>query len=376
MTIRALVVAAVAISLPAGAEPKVRLDTVASGLAIPWAMVFLDSSRAVVSERAAGRLSLVDLQSGAIRPLDGSPDDVWVEANAGMLDVVMHPDHADNGWIYYSYTAGSEALNTTVVERARLDGARLIDRERIFEVLPWYHNSIVYGCRLAFDGPYLFLTTGDRWDLRHLAQSPGTHLGKVLRLYHDGSVPENNPWAGQPGAMPAVWSLGNRNPQGLAVHPETGELWSHEHGPQGGDEVNIIRRGANYGWPLIGYGKEYSGEAVGDGLTEMEGMQQPRHYWVPSIAPSDMLFYTGHAVPEWRGSLFIGALAGRHLNRLVIVGDRVEREERLFSDPGFRVRMVDQGPDGMLYIGTDAGDIHRLVPAAESAPELSSRDAR
>lgn len=364
MSLRGCCLAALAVASQAAAAPEFRLETVASGLGVPWAMAFVDDRHALVSERAAGRLSLVDLESGAIVPVDGSPDDVWVEANAGMLDVVLHPRYADNGWIYYAYTAGGESLNTTVVERARLDGRRLVDRERIFEVQPWYHNSIVYGCRLAFDGAFLYVTMGDRWDLRHLAQSPGTHLGKVLRLNDDGSAPADNPFVGRPGAVPEVWSLGNRNPQGLAVHPATGELWSHEHGPQGGDEVNVIRRGANYGWPVIGYGKEYSGEAVGDGLTEQEGMQQPLHYWVPSIAPSDMHFYTGDAVPAWRGSLFIGALAGRHLVRLVIDGYRIVREERLLADPGFRVRMVDQGPDGLLYIGTDDGDIHRLVPLA------------
>lgn len=353
-------------ALPAAAssvEPAFRVETVVSGLAVPWAMAFVDEARAVVSERAAGRLSLVDVSTGAVEALAGSPEDVYVEDNAGLLDVVLHPDYARNGLVYYAYVAGTADLNTTVVERARLDGERLVARERLFDARPWYHNSIVYGCRLAFVGDRLFLTMGDRWDLRHLSQSPGTHLGKVLRLTADGDVPADNPFAGVRGAEPAVWSLGNRNPQGLAVQPGTGKLWSHEHGPLGGDEVNVIRRGRNYGWPVITYGKEYGGEAINDGLTEQAGLEQPVHYWVPSIAPSDMLFYTGSAFPAWQGSLFIGALAGRHLNRLEVDGNRVVGEERLLEDRGFRVRMVEQGPDGLLYIGTDAGDILRLVPA-------------
>jgi len=249
-----------------------------------------------------------------------------------------------------------------VVERARLSRIGFTDRERIFTALPWYHNSIVYGCRLAFRDQYLFVTMGDRWDLRHLSQSPGTHLGKVLRLNHDGSVPRGNPFVHVRGALPEVWSLGIRNAQGLAVHPHTGDLWEHEHGPLGGDEVNVIEAGRNYGWPVIRYGKEYNGEPVGEGLTEKEGMEQPMHKYVPSIAPSDMLFYTGDAFPEWQGNLFIGALALKHLNRLVVEESKVVHEERLLEKQAWRVRFVEQGPDDFIYIGTDEGEILRLVP--------------
>lgn len=340
-----------------------RIEHVAGGLEIPWAIAFLSDDHALVSERAAGRISLVELDSGAVTPLDGGPDDVFVKDNAGLLDLALHPSFADNGWLYYCYTAGDQRLNTTVVERARLDGRRLAGRERIFAALPWYHNSIVYGCRLAFRERYLFVTMGDRWDLRHLSQSPGTHLGKVMRLYQDGTAPEDNPFVGVTGALPEVWSLGNRNAQGLVVHPLTGELWEHEHGPKGGDEVNVIEAGRNYGWPVITYGLEYSGEPVGDGLTEKEGMEQPVHTYVPSIAPSDMFFYTGDAFPAWRGNLFIGALALTHLNRLVLDGRTVVHEERLLEDRGWRIRFVQQGPDDAVYIGTDDGRILRLVPA-------------
>ncbi|MDH5309553.1 MAG: PQQ-dependent sugar dehydrogenase, partial [Gammaproteobacteria bacterium] len=212
-----------------------RIELVADGLQIPWAMAFLPDGRLLVSERAAGRLSRVDPTDGRIEPLQGGPEDVFVKDNAGMFDVVLHPHYAETGWIYYAYTAGDSALNTTVVERAQLAGLRLTDRERLFEARPWYHNSIVYGCRLAFRDGYLFITMGDRWDLRHLSQSPGSHLGKIMRLHDDGRVPADNPFVDVPGAEPAVWALGVRNPQGLAVHPETGLLWEHEHGPLGGD---------------------------------------------------------------------------------------------------------------------------------------------
>lgn len=343
-----------------------RIEQLADGLQIPWAMAFLPDGNALVSERAAGRIALVGMEDGEITIPDGGPDDVFVKDNAGMLDVVLHPDYASRQWVYYCYTAGDAELNTMVVERVRFEAGAFVDRERIFEALPWYHNSIVYGCRLAFRDEFLFVTMGERWDLRHLSQSPGTHLGKVLRVHHDGRAPADNPFVGVSGAMPEVWSLGNRNAQGLVVHPVTGDLWEHEHGPKGGDEVNVIEAARNYGWPVVTYGMEYSGEAVGEGLTVKEGMEQPVHIYVPSIAPSDMFFYTGSAFPAWRGNLFIGALALTHLNRLVVEGREIVHEERLLQDREWRVRFVEQGPDEFVYLGTDDGGIFRLVPVDRS----------
>lgn len=340
-----------------------RIEQVAEGLKIPWALAFLPDGRVLVSEREAGRIVALDLSGGNIQDLAGGPDDVFIKDNAGMLDVALHPAYRLNGLVYYCYTAGTAQLNTMVVERARLIGDEFVRRERIFAALPWYHNSIVYGCRLAFDNRHLFVTMGDRWDLRHLAQSPGTHLGKVLRLNFDGSASPDNPFVDTPGALPEVWTLGNRNPQGLTIRPGTAELWSHEHGPLGGDEVNIIVAGRNYGWPVITYGREYSGDPVGEGLTEKEGMEQPVHKYVPSIAPSDMVFYDGEKFPAWRGNLFIGALALQHLNRLVIEDNEVRHEERLLTDRSLRVRCVEQGPDGFLYLCVDKGKILRLVPS-------------
>lgn len=342
-----------------------RIEEVADGLQVPWAIAFLPGNQALISERAAGRVSLVDLTNGTLAAPAGGPDDVFIKDNGGMLDVVLHPEFEDNRWVYYCYTAGDLQLSTTVVERVRLTDGVFADRDRLFAAQPWYHNSIVYGCRLAFSGEYLFISMGERWDLRHLAQSPGTHLGKILRVHHDGSAPPDNPFAGIPGALPEVWALGSRNAQGLAVHPGTGELWSHEHGPLGGDEINVIEPGRNYGWPVITYGLEYSGEPVGEGLTEYEGMEQPLYTYIPSIAPSDMVFYTGSAFPQWQGNLFIGALAGTHINRLVIDGRDVVHEERLLHGKGWRIPFIKQGPDDLIYFGTGMGTVFRLVPVAE-----------
>lgn len=341
------------------------IEQVADGLRIPWALAFLPDGRALVSEREVGRISVLELSTGQLQRLAGGPDDVFIKDNAGMLDVALHPAFRLNNLVYYCYTAGTDTLNTMVVERARLVDGRLENRQRIFEALPWYHNSIVYGCRLAFTKRHLFVTMGDRWDLRHLAQSPGSHLGKVLRLNFDGGAAAGNPFSEIPGALPEVWTIGNRNPQGLTIHPRTGDLWSHEHGPLGGDEVNLIVAGRNYGWPVITYGREYGGEPVGEGLTEKEGMEQPVHYYVPSIAPSDMVFYDGDAFPGWRGSLFIGALALQHLNRLVIEDKVVRHEERLLENRSLRVRCVEQGPDDYLYLCIDQGLVLRLVPAGQ-----------
>ncbi|MBJ90471.1 MAG: hypothetical protein CMO98_11520 [Woeseia sp.] len=351
-----------------------RIEHVMEGLQVPWALAFLPDGTALVSERAAGAVSLIDFSNGTSERLGGIPEDVYIKINAGMLDIVLHPNFPNNRWVYYCYTAGDEALNTMVVERAIFAGNHLTNRQRIFEALPWYHNAHVYGCRLAFQDDYVFVTMGDRWDMRHLAQSPGTHIGKTIRIFDDGRVPEDNPFVGMRGALPEVWSIGNRNAQGLVVHPITGDLWEHEHGPLGGDEVNVIEKGRNYGWPVISYGKEYGGQPIihigrqgntrydQDGLTEMEGMEQPLHTYIPSIAPSDMFFYTGSAFPGWKGNLFLGALSGRHLNRLVVDDREVLHEERLLEKQGWRIRLVKQGLDDFIYLGTDEGDIYRLVP--------------
>jgi glucose/arabinose dehydrogenase len=337
---------------------------VARGLKIPSALTFLPDGRGLLAERMAGRLSLFTPETGALMPVEGVPPMHLAtdqEEEGGLFDVIVHPDYARNGWIYLAYSAATPEGNTTVVDRARLEGATLTGLQRIFTALPYVKNSIHFGGRMALANGYLFITVGERNE-RERAQDLGQHHGKIIRLHQDGRVPKDNPFARRGGALPEIWSYGHRNPQGLAVNPADGTLWEHEHGPRGGDEVNIVRRGVNYGWPIITYGREYTGEPVGAGINEKEGLEQPVYYWLPSIAPGGMDSYTAEAFPGWRGSLLVGAMARGHLNRLVLRKDRVLHEERLPAGKRWRVRLVRQGPDGSVYLGTDAGYLLRLTP--------------
>jgi aldose sugar dehydrogenase len=347
----------------------IRIDVVARGLKIPSALAFLPDGRGLLAERMAGRLSLFAPETGALTSVEGVPEMHMAadgEEEGGLFDVLVHPDYARNGWIYIAYSAATPEGNTTVVDRARLEGARLTGLQRLFTALPYVNNSIHFGGRMALTKGYLFVTVGERNE-RERAQDLRQHHGKIIRLHDDGRVPRDNPFARQAGALPEIWSYGHRNPQGLALDPADGKLWEHEHGPRGGDEVNIVRRGVNYGWPIITYGREYTGEQVGEGISEKPGLEQPVYYWLPSIAPGGMDFYTGRAFPRWRGSLLVGAMARGHLNRLVLREDRVLHEERLPSGKRWRVRLVRQGPDGSVYLGTDAGYLLRLTPAPTSS---------
>ena len=352
---------------------RFRTEVVAIGLKQPSAMVFLPDGRALVVERQKG-VDLLDVKSGAVTPLEGGPEalignDTGVhDANrpatltgedAGYHDIALHPDYAKNGWIYLSYSEGPRERSTTVVDRYHLRENKLVDRQRIFTADAYSEDRFHYGGRMAFLGGYLFLTVGDRHH-QDRAQELSNHAGKILRLSEDGTVPPDNPFVGTKDARPEIWSYGHRNPQGLVVHPETGELWENEHGPLGGDELNIIRRGANYGWPVISYGWQYSGGPIGKGITAQEGMEQPVWVWTPAIAPSGMIVYTGTKFPQWRGSFFIGAMAGHHLNRLVVQDGRVVVEERLMNRQAGRVRLVAQSPDGFIYVGNDDGQLWRL----------------
>jgi len=356
---------------------RYQTEVVATGLQQPSAMVFLPDGRALLVERRSAKVDLLDVKSGAITALEGgfapltgketgAPDatrqSVVTMEDAGVHDIALHPNYANNGWIYISYSLGEHERSTTAVDRCRLRGNRLVDRERIFTAQAYSEDRFHYGGRLTFVGEYLFVTVGDRHH-QNRAQQFSNHAGKILRLYDDGRVPSDNPFFGRADTRPEIWSYGHRNPQGLMVHPQTGELWSHEHGPLGGDELNIIRRGANYGWPVISWGWEYSGGPIGMGITAHEGMEQPVWVWTPAIAPSGMFVYTGNAFPAWRGSMFIGSMAQHHLNRLVIQDGRVVVEERLMYGKVGRVRLVAQGPDGFIYIGNDDGQLLRLRPA-------------
>jgi glucose/arabinose dehydrogenase len=286
------------------------------------------------------------------------------------LDVALDPEFAANRLVYLSYAAEGAGGNSTRVARARLEGARLEDLEVIFTAEPLVSSSKHFGSRLAFDRQnHLFVTVGERGQ-DDRAQDLGDHNGSVIRLHPDGSVPADNPFVGRADARPEIYSYGHRNPQGMAVHPESGAVWTQEHGPRGGDEVNLVRPGVNYGWPVITHGIGYSGLPVGEGIHK-EGMAQPVHYWDPSIAPSGMAFYTGDAFPEWQGDLFVGALKDQLLARLELDGERVVAEERLLEGAIGRIRDVETGPDGFLYLLTDERDgaLYRLEPAAGQDPE-------
>ena len=340
-------------------QAKIEIEVVAEKLEHPWGLAFLDDNTMLVTERS-GQMRKV--YNGKVSdPLEGLPE-IWTGGQGGLLDVAVH-----DGWVYFSYSEpGTIPLtNSTAVARAKLKGNELTDLEVIFRQAPKYVSRAHFGSRLAFtpDG-YLFITLGDRYMPRDDSQTLDNHHGKMIRLKPDGSVPEDNPYKDTKGALPEIWSIGHRNIQGATVHPDTGKVWTHEHGPKGGDEINIPEAGKNYGWPVITYGKEYSGGDIGEG-THKEGMEQPLHYWVPSIAPSGMTFYTGDKFPQWRGDLFIGSLKFQQLVRLEMDGTKVTGEERFLDKAlGERIRDVVQGPDGYLYLLTDRGNgkIIRLKP--------------
>jgi aldose sugar dehydrogenase len=339
------------------------VETVASGLENPWGLAFLPDGRMLVTERP-GRLRIVNAAGMLSAPIANLPR-VVAKGQGGLLDVVLDPGFAANRLVYLSYSEPREdGRNSTSVLRGRLSdsGTTLENTSVIFRQNPAANSNLHFGSRLIFarDGA-LFITTGDRYGLKDEAQNPASHLGKIIRIRPDGSVPVDNP--GKPGWAKEVWSIGHRNVQGAALHPVTGQLWTIEHGARGGDEVNTPRAGLNYGWPVITYGIDYSGLKIGEGRTK-PGMEQPVFYWDPSIAPSGAAFYTGEAFPAWKGSLFTGALAGQMLVRLSLDGEKVTGEERLLTNLQERIRDVRQGPDGFLYLLTDAsnGRVLRVRP--------------
>jgi len=355
---------------------RFRTEVVATGLKQPSAMVFLPDGRALLVERQKG-VELLDVKSGTLTLLEGGPEAlVGTETgvhdanrpatltgeDAGYHDIALHPDYSKNGWIYLSYSAGPRERSTTVVDRYHLRDNKLIDQQRILTADAYSEDRFHYGGRLAFIGEYLFVTVGDRHH-QDRAQELDNHAGKILRLRDDGTVPPDNPFVGKKDAKPEIWTYGHRNPQGLVVHPDTGELWSNEHGPLNGDELNVIHRGANYGWPVISYGWQYAGGPIGKGITTQDGMEQPLWVWTPGIAPSGMSFYTGTKFAPWRGNIFIGAMAGRNLTRLVVQDGRIVVEERLMNRQVGRVRLVAQSSDGFIYVGNDDGQLLRLRPA-------------
>ena len=349
---------------------NLEVETVASGLENPWGLAFLPDGRMLVTERP-GRLRIVSRSGTVSAPVANVPP-VFANGQGGLLDIALAPDFADSRMIYFSYAEPREGAAGTSVARGKLmeeagnawlDGVQVIFRQQ-----PASGGSNHFGSRLVFarDGS-LFITLGDRYSLREKAQDLSTHIGKIVRIWPDGTVPDDNPFAKANGPRPEIWSYGHRNVQGAALDPVTGRLWTVEHGARGGDELNHPEAGRNYGWPVITYGRDYTGLAIGEG-TAKPGMEQPVKYWDPSISPSGLTFYTGDLFPAWKGDLFVGALSGSRLVRLRLDGDkqRVTEEEDLLEDLGERIRDVVQGPDGALWLLTDdpgAGRVLRVAPA-------------
>ncbi len=343
-------------------QHEFRVAIVVRGLVHPWSLAFLPNGDMLVTERV-GRLRII--RNGELRPMPvaGVPE-VALGGQGGLLDIALHPKFSENRLIYLSYAAAGEGGSGTEVARAHLIDDELVDLERILDVRPKSIGGRHFGSRLLFgrDG-YLYVTAGERAS-RDRAQNLGDLAGSIMRITDDGGVPPDNPFVGRADARPEIYTYGNRNPQGLAMHPETGQIWEAEHGPKGGDEINILVAGTNYGWPVITYGGSYSGAEIGEG-TAKAGMAQPaRHWGVPAISPSGMAFYTGGDFPSWRDNMFLGALSGRVLIRLVLDGTEIVHEERLLEDFGERIRDVRQGPDGSLYLLTDSpkGRLLRLDP--------------
>ena len=342
-----------------------KVAVVADGLSHPWSIAFLPDDRMLVAERP-GRMRIVEPGGRLSSPIAGLPR-VQASGQGGLFDVVLDPDFQHNRTLYFSYLEPRRGGQGLTLARARLelmgDGGALSQLRVLFRAEPTYAGEANIGGRIVVERGDLFLTVGDRFAHRDEAQLPASDLGKVVRIRTDGSIPGDNPFAGRNGARPEIWTLGHRNAEGLAVNPLTGELWEVEHGARGGDEVDVIRKGRNYGWPVIAYAVDYSGAKIGIG-SRKAGLEQPLYEWDPSIAPSGMAFYTADLFPAWRGDLFVGALKGTHVTRLVLGARGVIAEEPIAAELHKRIRDVRQGPDGALYLATDetAGQILKLVP--------------
>jgi len=344
-------------------EHAFRVVTLVEGLEHPWSLAFLPDGRMLITERS-GRLRIIANGKLDPKPIEGLPA-VVEQGQGGLFDIVLHPDFEKNRFVYFAFNArGDGGATGTELARGKLVGNRLENVQVLFRQDPKGRGGVHFGGRIVFDrAGYLYLTLGERGE-KERAQRPGDHAGSVIRLHDDGRVPADNPFVGKAGWKPEKYDLGHRNMQGAALHPQTGAVWTHEHGPQGGDEVNVIRPGVNYGWPVITYGANYvTGTKIGEG-THKEGMAQPLYYWVPSIAPSGMAFYEGERFPRWKGDLFVGALRDQMLVRLKLDGEKVLKEERLLKGVLGRIRDVRSGPDGYLYLLTDesSGVLVRLEP--------------
>lgn len=355
-----LAIFAIGSSTPAIAQATYTTELYVEGIEIPWGMAWLPNGDMLVTERA-GNLYLI--RDGAIVGSIGNlPNDILANGQGGFLDVDVHPDYENNGWIYFSYSSssGEGKGSNTAIMRAKLDGMNLTDMETVYKASPNSEKGYHFGSRIEFDNEgYLFFTIGDRGDRDINPQDITRDGGKVYRIFDDGRIPEDNPFYGKDGAKTAIYSYGHRNQQGMAMNPVTGVMWAHEHGPQGGDELNIIQPGKNYGWPIISFGINYNGTEFAED-TARAGMEQPATYWVPSIAPSGMTFVTSDLYPEWKGHLLVGSLKFNQVWLLELDGNKVVKRTEILNGVG-RVRSLKQGADGYIYVGTTGGGIKRVV---------------
>ncbi len=361
MTCFRLVLCLLCLAPAAAMAQGYRLDTLAEGLDHPWSVAFVDDGRMLVTEKA-GRLLLLDAQGQRLAEVEGVPP-VFDKSQGGLFEVLPAVDFADSGMLYLSYAHGDAQANATRVLRARLQGERLVEGKVIFTAEPMKDTPVHYGGRMCWHGDgTLILGLGDGFDFREAAQRLDSHFGAIVRLNADGSIPQDNPFVGQSGALPAIYSYGHRNVQGLLCDSDA--VWAHEHGPRGGDELNRIERGVNYGWPVATHGIDYSGARISP-YTQVEGMRDPVVHWTPSIGPSALARYTGDRFPAWQGDFFVATLVEPGVRRLQMRDGAVVAQQRLFEALGTRIRDIRSGPDGALYVLTDGADaaLIRVLPA-------------
>ena len=332
-------------------------EVIVSDLNNPWGFTFLPDESMLITEKSG---KLIHFKNGKKTNISGVPE-IYLRGQGGLLDIILHPNYEENGWLYFSYASSNDKNKggNTTIARAKLKDSSLIDLEVLYKANPDSTKGQHFGSRLIFDDNCLFFTIGDRGNRDENPQDITRDCGKVYRINDDGSIPEDNPFINEKNAKTAIYSYGHRNPQGMAIHPDTGDIWTHEHGPKGGDEINIIESGKNYGWPIVSFGVNYNGTKFTE-LTEKEGMEQPIHYWDPSIAPSGMAFINSDKYGDWKGSLLVGSLKFQYLDLCTLKDNKVIKEERLLDGLG-RIRSIHQGPDGYIYVGVENLGIIKLI---------------
>ncbi|WP_372755490.1 PQQ-dependent sugar dehydrogenase [Mariniflexile sp.] len=334
-------------------------ELVVPDISIPWGIAFLPDGSMLITEKAG---ELIHFKNGKKTLIEGVPE-IYVRGQGGFMGIKLHPNYETNGWIYFAYASaeGEGEGGNTAIMRAKLNNNKLTDKEVLYKASPNSKRGQHFGARIEFDNEgYLYFSIGERGEGSANAQDLTRDCGKIYRLHDDGRIPKDNPFLNVPNAKTAIYTYGNRNPQGLIKNPYTGDIWSHEHGPKGGDEINIIKKGANYGWQIVSYGINYNGTSFTD-ITEKEGIEPPIFYWVPSIAPSGMAFVTSNKYPGWKGNLLVGSLKFAYLERLVLENEKVVKREKLIEKTG-RVRDVVQGPDGYIYVAVEGKGIVKIVP--------------